>query len=175
MIIRPYGIWNDGMTTPVPPPDEPDIYQSLAAALMEASRGIRLANERGFDALQVMDQAIELTVNTPDMMRQARELSEQAWDLREQARGLMREGQPEQIDQANGLRQQANALIDRATVISEQIQATILESRTLMRQSILELRAASEIHRVALERAATLMTATRQPPTNGDNPDTTIA
>ena len=161
------------MSMAVPPRDEPDIYQSLAAALMEASRGIRLANERGFDALLVMDQAIELTVNTPDMMREARLLSEQAWDLREQARGLER-GADEKIEQANGLRRQADALIDRATLISEQIQATVLESRTLMRQSILELRAASEIHRVALERAATLMTATRRPPSNGGNPDTSV-
>ena len=160
------------MTTPLPPPqDEPDIYQSLAAALMEASRGIREANERSFDALLAMDRAIELTVNTPDMMRESRLLSQQAWDLREQARGLER-GADEQIEQANGLRRQSDALIGRATVISEQIQATVLESRTLMQQSILELRAASEIHRVALERAATLMTATRRPPTNGGGPDT---
>ena len=168
---RPYQDIESVMSTPVPPQDEPDIYQSLAAALMEASRGIREANERGFDALLVMDRAIELTVNTPDMMREARQLSEQAWDLREQARELTREGQQDQIDQANGLRRQADALIGRATVISEQIQATVLESRTLMQQSILELRAASEIHRVALERAATLMTSTRRPPTNGGNPD----
>ncbi len=161
--------------TSLPPPDEPDIYQSLAAALMEASRGIRTANERSFDALLVMDQAIELTVNTPDLMQQARELWEQAWGLREQARGLTREGQHEQIERADGLRQQANTLIDRATVISEQTQAAVLESRALMRQSITELRAASEIHRVALERAATLMTATRHPPGNGDNPDSLTA
>ena len=161
--------------TSLPPPDEPDIYQSLAAALMEASRGIRTANERSFDALLVMDRAIELTVNTPDLMQQARELWEQAWSLREQARGLTREGQHEQIEQADGLRQQADALIDRAVAISEQIQAAVLESRTLMRQSIMELRAASEIHRVALERAATLMTATRNPPGNGDNPDALTA
>ena len=167
---RPYEDVENAMSTPVPPQDEPDIYQSLAAALMEASRGIRLANERGFDALLVMDRAIELTVNTPDMMRESRLLSQQAWDLREQARGLER-GADERIEQANGLRRQADALIGRATIISEQIQATVLESRTLMQQSILELRAASEIHRVALERAATLMTSTRRPPTNGGNPD----
>lgn len=161
--------------TSLPLPDEPDIYQSLAAALLEASQGIRLGNERSFDALLVMDRAIELTVNTPDLMRQARELSGQAWALREQARGRAREEEPEQIDQADGLRQQSETLIDRAAVISEQIQAAVLESRSLMRQSIVELRAASEIHRVALERAATLMTATRHPPGNGGNPDALTA
>ena len=83
----------------------------------------------------------------------------------------MERGADEQIEQANGLRRQADALIDRARVISEQIQATVLESRTLRQQGILELRAASEIHRVALERAATLMTSTRRPPTNGGNPN----
>ena len=155
--------------TSVPPQDEPDIYQSLAAALLEASRGIRAANDRSFDALEVMDRAIELTVNTPDMMRQARELSERAWDLREQARSLA--DADERVEQANGLRRQANAVIDQATVVSEQLQSTVLESRGLMRESIEELRAASELHRVALDRAATLMTSTRRPPSNGGNPD----
>ena len=175
MIIRPYGIWKDGMTTPVPPPDEPDIYQSLAAALMEASRGIRLANERSFAALQYVDQAIELTANNPTLLRQARELSERAWALRKQARPLVDQGNDDSIVRADGLRRQADALMDRAILLSDQAHAAVVEGRPLMRQGIEGLRAASEIHRVALERAATLMTATRQPPTNGDNPDTTTA
>ena len=160
------------MTTPLPPPqDEPDIYQSLAAALMEASRGIREANERGFAALQYIDQAIELESNIPELMGQARELSERAWDLREQARGLER-GADEQIEQANGLRRQADAIMLRVIGLHEQISVAVRSSREPMRQGIEGLMAASEIHRVALERAATLMTATRRPPTNGDNPDT---
>ena len=155
--------------TSVRPQDEPDIYRSLASALMESSRGIRAANDRSFDALEVMDCAIELTVNTPDMMRQARELSERAWDLREQARSLT--DADERVEQANGLRRQANAVMDQATVVSEQLQSTVLESRGLMRESIEELRAALGLHRVALDRAATLMTSTRRPPSNGGNPD----
>ncbi len=175
MIIRPYGIWNDGMTTPVPPPDEPDIYQSLAAALMEASRGIRLANERSFLALQHIDRAIELTANIPDSLRRARELSEQAWALREQARPLARQEDAESMAQAEGLRQQANAIMLRVESLHEQVSAAVQSSREPMRQGIEGLMAASEIHRVALERAATLMSATRQPPSNGDNPDSATA
>ena len=155
--------------TSVRPQDEPDIYRSPASALMEASGGIRAASDRSFDELEVMDCAIELTVNTPDMMRQARELSERAWDLREQARSLT--DADERVEQANGLRRQANAVMDQATVVSEQLQSTVLESRGPMRESIEELRAASELHRVALDRAATLMTSTRRPPSNGGNPD----
>ena len=155
------------MTTPMPLPDGPDIYQSLAAALMEASRGIRTANERSFAALQYVDRAIELEGNIPTLLRQAGQLSEQAWDLREQAR---QEGDANSV-QAEGLRRQADALMDRAISLSDQALAAIQSSREPMRQGIEGLMAASEIHRVALERAATLMTATRQPPTNGGNPD----
>ena len=155
------------MTTPMPPPDESDIYRSLAAALMEASRGIRLANERSFAALQYVDRAIELEVNIPTLLRQAGQLSERAWDLREQAR---QEGDANSV-QAEGLRRQADALMERAISLSDQALAAVQSSREPMRQGIEGLMAASEIHRVALERAATLMTATRQPPTNGGNPD----
>ena len=85
---------------------------------MEASRGIREANERGFVALQQVDQAIELTANLPELMSQARELSQQAWDLREQARGLER-GADEQIEQANGLRRQADAIMLRVISVHD--------------------------------------------------------
>ena len=155
------------MTTPVPPPGEPDVYRPLAAALMEASRGIRTANERSFAALRYVDRAIELEGNIPTLLRQAGQLSEQAWDLREQAR---QEGDANSV-QAEGLRRQADALMERAISLSDQALAAVQSSREPMRQGIEGLMAASEIHRVALERAATLMTATRQPPTNGGNPD----
>ena len=161
--------------TSLPPPDEPDIYQSLAAALMEASRGIRLANERSFAALQYVDQAIELTANIPTLLRQARELSERAWALREQARPLVDQGNADDIIQADGLRRQADALMDRAILLSDQALAAVVQGRPLMRLGIEGLRESSEIHRVALERAATLMTATRHPPGNGDNPDALTA
>ena len=161
--------------TSLPPPDEPDIYQSLAAALMEASRGIRLANERIFVALQYVDQAIELTANNPTLLRQARELSNRAWALREQARPLADQGNADDIIQADGLRRQADALMDRAILLSDQAHAAVVEGRPLMRLGIEGLRESSEIHRVALERAATLMTATRNPPGNGDNPDALTA
>lgn len=167
---RPYRGVENVMSAPVPPQDEPDIYQALAAALMEASRGIREANERSFAALQHIDLAIELTANLPELMSQAREFSQQAWDLREQARGL-EQGADERIEQANGLRRQADAVMLRATGLHEQISAAVRASREPMRQGIEGLMAASEIHRVALDRAATLMTSTRRPPTNGGNPD----
>lgn len=162
------------MTT-LPPADEPDIYESLANALMEASAGIRQANELGFAALEPIDRAIELTINNPALLQQARELWARAWELREQANGLPRQDHDAGIEQAEGLRRQADALTSRAIVLSDQAHAAMLEGRPLMRQGIEMLMAASEIHRVALERAATLMTATRRPSGNGGSPDATAA
>ena len=161
--------------TNLPPPDEPDIYESLAAALIEASTGIRTANETGFAALEPMDRAIELTAGTPDLLRQARELSEQAWDLRHQAGLLTTQGGDEDIAQADGLRRQSGVLIGQASVISEQVLASVLESRSFMRQSIEQLMAASEIHRLALERATMLLYSARRRQSNGDNPDALTA
>ena len=161
--------------TALPPAGEPDIYYSLAEALRVASAGIRRANELGAAALEPIDQAIELTVNTPELLRQARELSQQAWDWREQARILSGQGladaDTDALEQADELRRQADALMQRAAFISEQIAGAVLASRGLMRQGIEQLRASSEVHRVALEQAAALMTANRRRQTNGDTPD----
>ena len=159
--------------TALPPPGEPDIYYSLAEALRVASAGIRRANELSLAALDPIDRAIELTVNTPELLRQARELSQRAWELREQARALAGEGpaDADALEQADGLRRQADALMSRAAFISEQIAGAVLESRGLMRQGIEQLRASSEVHRAALESAAALMTAARRRQTNGGNPD----
>ena len=162
------------MTT-LPPPGEPDIYQSLAEALMEASGGIRRANELGFAALEPIDRAIELTINNPSLLHQARELSARAWELREQADGLSRQDRAANIEQADALRRQADALISRCIALSDQAHAAVVEGRPLMRQGIEMLLDASEIHRVALERAATLMTATRHPTGNGETPDAQAA
>ena len=129
------------MTTPMPLPDEPDIYQSLAAALMEASRGIRTANERSFAALQYVDRAIELEGNIPTLLRQAGQLSERAWDLRGQAR---QEGDANSV-QAEGLRRQADALMERAISLSDQALAAVQSSREPMRQGIEGLMAASDM------------------------------
>ena len=159
----------------MPPPDDPDIYQSLANALMTASAGIREANELGFAALEPIDRAIELTINNPALLQQSRALWQRAWDLREQANGLLPQDRDAGIEQADGRRRQADALMSRAVALSDQAHAAVLESRPLMRQGIETLMAASEIHRVALERAATLLTATRRPPGNGGAPDARAA
>ena len=138
----------------MPPPDEPDIYQSLANALMAASAGIREANELGFAALEPIDRAIELTINNPALLQQSRALWQRAWELREQANGLLPQDRDAGIEQADGRRRQADALMSRAVALSDQAHAAVLEGRPLMRQGIETLMAASEIHRVALERAA---------------------
>ena len=154
--------------TALPPADEPDIYESLANALMEASAGIRQANELGFAALEPIDRAIELTISNPALLQQARELWARAWELREQANGLPRQDRDAGVEQAD-------ALTSRAIALSDQAHAAVLAGRPLMRQGVEMLMAASETHRVALERAATLMTATRRPSGNGGAPDAAAA
>ena len=74
-------------------------------------------------------------------------------------------------EQITGAALESRGLMQRAAFISEQIAGAVLESRGLMRQGIEQLRASSEVHRVALEQAAVLMVATRRRQTNGDNPD----
>ena len=154
---------------------EPDICYSLAVALRVASAGIRRANELGAAALEPIDRAIEVTVNTPEPLRQARELSQQAWELRQEARILAGQGladaDTDALEQADELRRQSDALMQRAAFISEQITGAALESRGLMRQGVEQLRASSEVHRVALEQAAVLMVATLRRQTNGGNPN----
>ena len=158
------------MTT-LPSPEEPDIYAAPANALMATSAGIREANELGFAALEPIDRAVELTINNPALLQQSRALWQQAGELREQANGLLPQDRDAGIEQASGPRRQADALISRAITLSDQAHAAVLEGRPLMRQGIETLMAASEVHRVALERAATLLTATRRPPGNGGAPD----
>ena len=162
------------MTT-LPPPDEPDIYEALLAALVQASETIRVANAAYAAALQSLRQAMEMAAREPELLDQLGELYNRAHIAYRDAASMAHQGGAERMQQAETLFEQAAGLRREAAVLARQINLSVQQASALMLQGVAATLAASEEHRIGLERATSLLQQARRRQTNGDRPDAQAA
>ena len=162
------------MTT-LPPPDEPDIYEALLAALVQASETIRVANAAYAAALPLLRQAMEMLQRQTVLMEQVGELSNRARLASREAESLANQDRPETMRQARTLFEQAAELHGEAAAVARRIYFAMMQASPLMLQGVAATLAASEEHRIGLERASTLLQQARRRQTNGDRPDAQAA
>ena len=160
------------MTTPLPPPNEPDIYESLINALIAASVGFREASPHFEAALTHMRQAFELDREVQEIVEESAAVSEHATELLLEAVAMVQADPRGNITEALALSAQATAISRRARDTSAQSTALTARASIEMTQGLEVWHRGSESLRIGLERATTLLQAARGRQTNGGNPDT---
>lgn len=162
------------MTT-LPPADEPDIYESLLNAMVQASGTMRAANAAYAAALQPMRQAMERIGRHTALLEQVGELSDRASAASREALAMPLRDSPERMRQAAAMFGQAAELHREAAVTAREIHFSMLPASPLLMQGIEMMLAASEEHRIGLERAVTLLQQARRHQSNGGAPDVAAA
>lgn len=162
------------MTT-LPPPGEPDIYEALLNAMVQASGTMRTANAAYAAALQPMRQAMERIGRHTAMLEQVVELSDRAYAISREALAMPILDSPERMRPAVELFGQAADLHREAAATAWEIHFSMLQASPLLMQGIEMMLAASEEHRIGLERATTLLLQVRRHQTNGGTPDAQAA
>ena len=163
------------MTTPVPVPGEPDIYAALLNAMVQASGTMRAANAAYAAALQPLRQAMERIGRHTAMLEQVGELSDRAYAVSREALAMPLQDSPERMRQAAAMFGQAADLHREAAVTAREIHFSMLQASPLLMQGIEMMLAASEEHRIGLERATMLLQQARRRQTNGGAPDALAA
>ena len=163
------------MATPLPPPDEPDIYEALINALIAASTAFREASPHFEAALPHMRRAFELDREVQDRLEESVAVSERATELLLEAVALVQADPLGNITEALALSAQATVISRQARDISAQSTALTARSSIEMTQGLEIWHRGSESLRVGLERATTLLQAARRHQTNGDAPDALTA
>ena len=158
------------MTT-LPPPGEPDIYEALLTAMVQASETTRIANAAYAAALQPLRQAMEMLPRQTVLMEQVAELSSRARLASREAESLANQDSPERMRQARLLLEQAAELHGEAAAVARRIHFAMMQASPLLLQGIEASLAASEEHRIGLERATLLLQQARRRQTNGDTPN----
>ena len=161
--------------TSVPHQDEPDIYESLADALIAASTAYLDADPYYEAGMTHLRQASELDQKSEELAVQAGMIMEQAYTLFSEYCALTGTDPQQNIDQARelmveirDLHRQERALRGGAAALGRQSLSETMQG--------MEIRAKGhEALRTGLERAATLLQQARRRPTNGDTPDTLAA
>ena len=162
------------MTT-LPPPGEPDIYQSLLDAMVQASQTMRTANAAYAAALQPLRQAMERIGQHTAMLEQVGNLSTRAQEASREALSVPLDDSPERMRYAAALFGQAADLHHEAAAVAREIHLSMLQASPLLMQGIEMMLVASEEHRIGLERATTLLQQARRHQTNGGRPDAQAA
>ena len=163
------------VTAPLPPPDEPDIYESLINALIAASTAFREASPHFEAALPHMRRALELDREVQVMLEESAAVSERATELLLEAVALVQADPLGNITEALTLSAQATAVSRQARDISAQSTASTALATVEMTQGLEIWHRGSESLRVGLERATTLLQAARRRQANGDASDALTA
>lgn len=162
------------MTT-LPPPGEPDIYQSLLDAMVQASQTMRTANAAYAAALQPLRQAMESIGRTGELMEQAGELSDRAHEISQAAHNHTDQADQAGLLESGRMFRRAAELHGEARVLARQSYFAILQASPLIMEGVAAMLEASEEHRIGLERATTLLQQARRHQTNGGRPDAQAA
>lgn len=157
------------MTT-LPPPGEPDIYQSLLDAMVQASQTMRTANAAYAAALQPLRQAMDRISRHTELLERVGHLSEQAHKASREALEVPLNDSPERMREAATLLGQSAELHREAAITAREIHFSMLQASPLLMQGIEMMMAASEEHRIGLERATTLLQQSRRHQSNGETP-----
>ena len=163
------------MTTPVPTPGEPDIYEVLLDALIAASTAFLDAESHFQASYPYMTQSIALHGQADLVSEQARRASHDASGLMAEYLALMQDNPQENLARARDLMAEVRDAHDRA-------QALYAGSLALSRQALVETEQGMAIWndgaqalRTGLERATTLLQQARRHHTNGGTPDAQAA
>ena len=157
------------MTT-LPPPGEPDIYQSLLDAMVQASQTMRTANAAYAAALQPLRQAMETIARTGELMEQAGELSERAYEISQAAHNRTDSVDQDGLLESSRMFRRAAELHREARMLARQAYFAILQTSPLIMEGVAAMLDASEEHRIGLERATTLLQQSRRHQSNGETP-----
>ena len=143
--------------------------------MVQASETLRAANAAYAAALQPLRQAMEMLPQQTVLMEQVGELSNRARLASREAESLDNQDRPETMRQARILFEQAAQLHGEAAAVARQIYLAMMQASPLFLQGIAASLAASEEHRIGLERATSLLQQARRRQTNGDRPDAQAA
>ena len=157
--------------TSLPPPDEPDIYESLINALVAASTAFRESSPYFEAALPYMRRALELDRQVQDISEESAAVSEQATALLLEAVAMVQANPQGNVIEALALSAQATSHSRQARTISSRATALTAQASVQMLQGLEIWGRGSESLRVGLERATTLLQQARRRQTNGDAPD----
>ena len=160
------------MTTPVPSPGEPDIYEALIDYLEAASAAHREASFHFEAALPQLNRGIALHRESQGIMNEANALSDEATELLLEAVALVQDNPQANIIQAMGLAAQATAASRRARIISSQSQELTQQAYEEVAQGMTVWNEGSRLLREGLDRASALLRGMRRRQTNGGAPDT---
>jgi hypothetical protein len=176
MFILPY-VAGTGthMNTQVPPPDEPDIYESLINALIAASTGFREASVHFEAGLPHMRRAFELHEEVRLIIDAAYPVSAETTTLLLEAVALIQADPQGNATQALALSAQVTADLNRTRTVAPHVPALLQQASTETLDGIAIWNQGSESLRIGLERATTLLQAARRRQTNGDMPDALTA
>ena len=161
--------------TSLPPPDEPDIYESLINALIAASSGFREASTHFEAALPHMRRALELDRQILDIIEESGSVSADTTSRLLEAVRLVQDDPRRNVTEALAMTAHVTAELRRARSITAQSAVLNAHASVEMVRGLETWHQGSESLRTGLERATTLLQAARRPPTNGGNPDTTVA
>ena len=157
--------------TSLPPPDEPDIYESLINALIAASTAFRESSPYFEAALPRIRRAFELHQEVQLAIDAAYPASAETTALLLEAVALIQADPRGNAERALALSAQATAELNRARAVAPQISPLLQQASIEMLEGMEIWHQGSESLRVGLERATTLLQAVRRPQTNGDAPD----
>ena len=163
------------MTTPVPTPGEPDIYASMADALLTASKAFLEAEPHFRAGLAHMRNCTELDRQVGLIDQQAHRASVEAHLLISEYTDLMRADPQGNLERARDLMAevrekhiQTEALLAGAAALTREASAETMKGLEIWGTGAAALR-------VGVERATTLLQQARRHHTNGGTPDAQAA
>ena len=161
--------------TSLPPPGEPDIYESLIGVLVAASTAFRESSPYFEAALPRIRRAFELHEEVRLAIDAAYPASTETTALLLEAVALIQADPRGNAERALALSAQATAELHRARAAAPQVSPLLQQASIEMLEGMEIWHHGSELLRVGLERATTLLQAARRPQTNGDAPDALTA
>ena len=163
------------MTTPVLPPDEPDIYEALIEVLITASTAHLEASGYFEVGLKHIDQSIELHRHSEEVMERSFAVEQEAAGLMSEAVQLIQANPQENITRAIALIAEASEVNRQARAISAGAYALTRQASDEMRQGLSVWNEGTAALRIGLDRAATLLQEVRRHQSNGGTPDAQAA
>ncbi|MDE2785908.1 MAG: hypothetical protein OXL37_04525 [Chloroflexota bacterium] len=159
------------MALPIPPSGEPDIYEALANALLEASRAHLEASGYFEAALPRLRQARELDDQCQILREESLAMVNRSADLMLEVGSLARADLQGNIAQALALMSDVKEIDRRARALSAGASALLWQASGEAEQGLSIWREGTDALRIGLERAATLLQEASNHQANGDNPD----
>ena len=160
---------------PIPPRGDPDIYDALANALIEASRAHLEASAHFEAALPHLRQASELDNQSQIIRNESIDMIGRSADLMLEVARLMQADPSGNIAQAIALMSEVKDADRRAQALSAGSAALTRQASGEVTQGLSAWREGTEALRVGVERATTLVQEARNHQTNGGNPDAAAA